>query len=259
MRTLYFILITFTICRSIDSEAQADSKNLSHTILYGDSLFWMAYNQCDVEGMAKYFTEDVEFYHDKGGITSGLQNEVAVIKKNLCGNENFRLRREAVKETIDIFPMRSEGVIYGAIISGEHNFYIIENEKERLDGHARFLNLWILKEGVWKMSRILSYDHGPVPYKNQRKTVKLDTSLLNQCEGRYKAQHVGICMVERQDDQLQLSIDGSKYILYPESNTIFFVKDRDLTFEFARNTKGKISKLIIRENGKIVEEADVLN
>src|SRR5688572_23608052 len=180
MRTLYFILVTFSICLSIDSQAQADSKNLSHTILYEDSLFWMAYNQCDTEGMAKYFTDDVEFYHDKGGITSGLQNQVAVIKKNFCGNENFRLRREAVKGTIDIFPMNSGGVVYGAIISGEHVFYITEIGGERLDGHARFMNLWILKEGAWKMSRILSYNHGPAPYKNQRKTVKLETSLLKQ-------------------------------------------------------------------------------
>lgn len=259
MKASYFIFVIFSLCRCIDILAQAEDKKLSRTILQEDSLFWMAYNQCDIDGMTKYFTDDVEFYHDKGGITSGLQNQVAVIKKNLCGNENFRLRREAVKETIDIFPMSSGGVIYGAIISGEHDFYIIENGGERLDGHARFMNLWILKEGVWKMSRILSYDHGPAPYKNQRKTIKLTTTLLNEFEGQYKAPHSGVCRVDRQNDLLQLSIMGSTYILYPESSTTFFMKDRDLTFEFERNTKGKISKLIVRENGKIVEEADVLN
>jgi len=42
--------------------------------------------------------------------------------------------------------------------------------------------------------------------------------------------------------------------LHPESETIFFVSDRDLTFEFVKEG-AKVSKVVVREHGAIVEEA----
>ena len=112
--------------------------------------------------MAQIFGEDVEFYHDKSGPTIGLEEFTKAIKNGLCGNQNFRLRREAIPETISVFPMENKQVIYGAILSGEHLFYILEKGKpEYLDGHARFSHLWLFQNNQWKMARILSYDHGP--------------------------------------------------------------------------------------------------
>ena len=112
------------------------------------------------------FTDDVEFYHDKGGPTVGIDNFMAALKSGLCGNPDWRLRREPVQRTVQIFPLESSHQLYGAIISGEHVFYIKEIGKpEFLDGRARFLQMWLLKDGVWKMSRIFSYDHGPASSK----------------------------------------------------------------------------------------------
>ena len=125
------------------------------------STFWAAYNTCNLTAMPNFFTGDVEFYHDKGGITKGIDALMNVSKKNLCSNPDFRLRREALKQTLHVFPLYSDGNIYGAILSGEHVFYIIEKGKEHLDGHANFTHLWLFKDGAWKMSRILSFDHRP--------------------------------------------------------------------------------------------------
>jgi hypothetical protein len=112
--------------------------------------------------MTQFFAEDVEFYHDKGGPKLGLENLRAVSEKGLCGNENWHLRREVVAGTVRVFPMENNRTPYGAILSGEHVFYINEKGKpEYLDGRARFTHLWLLKDGQWKMARILSYDHGP--------------------------------------------------------------------------------------------------
>jgi len=142
--------------------AQTDLEKLPAVILHEDSLFWKAYNECDTAGARRFFTEDVEFYHDKGGPTYGRENLMANTKKNLCSNEHFRLRREAVAGSLQVFPMENNGVIYGAILSGEHVFYIWGKDKaEFLDGRARFTHLWLLKDGAWQMSRILSYDHRP--------------------------------------------------------------------------------------------------
>ena len=131
-------------------------------IAYHDSIFWQAYNVCDVEKMSTYFTNDMEFYHDKGGPTFTLAKFKESMKTGLCGNPNWHLRREAVTGTVQAFPLHN----YGGLISGEHIFYVKEAGKpEYLDGYGKFTQLWQFKDGQWKMSRILSYDHGPAEAK----------------------------------------------------------------------------------------------
>ena len=131
-------------------------------IAYHDSIFWEAYNRCDVETMSRYFTEDLEFYHDKGGPVFTRLNFVQAMSQGLCGNPDWRLRREAVPGSVRVFPLNK----YGGLISGEHLFYINEKgKKEVLDGYGKFTQLWQFINGEWKMSRVISYDHGPAEEK----------------------------------------------------------------------------------------------
>ena len=235
--------------------AQTEQEKLSSTILTKDSLFWKAYNNCDTTQFQNFLSEDVEFYHDKGGLTLGTENLSASFKKNLCSNENFRLRRDAVAGTVKVFPLQKSNVIYGAIISGEHVFYILEKgKKERLDGLARFTHVWMLKDSVWKMNRILSYDHGPAPYINKRKEIKLSTETLNQFVGEYKGAETRKLIVQKENDLLAILNKNKKAILYPEAQNLFFMKERDLAFEFITTGVKKVYKLLIRENGELVEE-----
>lgn len=155
-----FIIAVMMIAGFVQAQSKYDS--LTNTILQKDSLFWKAYNSCDTIGFGNYVTDDIEFYHDKGGITFGKQKLVNSVTNNLCSNPDFRLRREAIKGTVNVFPLENNGVIYGAILSGRHYFYINEKgKKESRDGMARFTHVWLLQNGQWKMNRILSYDHGP--------------------------------------------------------------------------------------------------
>lgn len=154
-----FVLAVMTVTTI---QAQSKYDTLTRTILLKDSLFWTAYNSCDTVGFGNYVSDDVEFYHDKGGITYGKTKLVNAITNNLCSNPHFRLRRAAIPGTVTVFPLENNGVIYGAIISGRHYFYINETgKKEYRDGMARFTHVWQLNNGVWKMTRILSFDHGP--------------------------------------------------------------------------------------------------
>ena len=168
----YLVIVAVLSILAFSSLAagQTDKQNLTETIVAKDAAFWVAYNKCDVDAFRPMFTDDVEFYHDKGGPTIGLDSFMAALKNGLCGNPDNRLRREAVNGTVKVFPMEKSNRIYGAVISGEHVFYVNEKGKpEYLDGRARFMQLWLLKEGVWKMSRILSYDHGPANLKGGTK------------------------------------------------------------------------------------------
>lgn len=166
---ILLLLLSFIVLSS-EGRAQDKYKELGSTITAKDSAFWSAYNKCDVEATRPMFTSDVEFYHDKGGPIFGLESFMSALTNGLCGDPNSRLRREAVEGTVRVFPLENGGKIYGAMISGEHVFYVKQKDKaEFLDGRARFLQLWLLKDGVWKMSRILSYDHGPTSEKGGTK------------------------------------------------------------------------------------------
>lgn len=235
--------------------AQTAEQKLTTTILYKDSLFWTAYNSCDTHGFRQFFTDDVEFYHDKGGITNGLKDLVGSFKNNLCSNENFRLRREGIAGTMNVFPLQNSDTIYGAILSGEHLFYVTEKDKkERLSGKARFTHLWLLNNGVWKMSRVLSYDHGPAPYINSRKEIQLPAKALNQFVGRYNGAQSGTVIIQKENDRLILVSKNEKSVFYPETQNLFFMKERDLTFEFIKKGGDKDYRLVVRENGEVVEE-----
>lgn len=236
------------------SAAQNKANDLSETVLQKDNLFWAGYNSCDYAQLGAFVAEDVEFYHDKGGITLGKSALVDSIKNNICGNPNIRVRREADTSTVKVYLLNKANDVYGAIISGDH-FFINSygGQPGKREGVAKFMNLWILKDNLWKMSRIISYDHRLVPYVSTRKTKPLTQNMLRRFAGAYSGSKTGMSIVQTQGATLELTSGNSKFILYPETNNRFFVKERDLIFEFVAGS-GRFSKLIIRENGKTVDE-----
>ena len=236
--------------------AQDEKDTLAATIRHEDAAFWDAYNRCDVTEMAQYFWADVEFYHDKGGLTVGLGPFIETLKNGLCGKPNFRLRREPIPDTVKIYPLQKNGVIYGAVLSGEHYFYINDSGKpEYRDGVAKFFHVWLLKDGTWKMARAVSYDHRDALYENTRKEVTIQPEVLERYAGKYDAPKTGSLTVARGNNLLTLTVGGDKkFVLHPESEIVFFTADRDLTFEFVK-TGTKVSKIVVREHGAVVDEA----
>src|SRR5687768_3317939 len=113
-------------------------------VLEADRSFWRSYNRCDVEGMAVYVTDDLEFYHDKGGLSSGKAVFVQKTKDGMCKPGGTRLRREPIPASVRFYPIAG----YGGILMGEHIFYVKEPGKaEYLDGQARFAHVWHLGNG----------------------------------------------------------------------------------------------------------------
>jgi Domain of unknown function (DUF4440) len=250
------VTLFIMIAGSTKTFAQTESEKLTATILHLDSAFWNAYNNCDTTAFANYLTDDVEFYHDKGGITLGATALIHSLNKNLCSNANYHLRREAVAGTVKVYPMQNGNEIYGAIISGEHLFYITANGKpEYLDGQANFSQLWLLKNGVWKMARILSYNHHPADYINTRKEIVLPADKSDALAGEYNSKQFGSFTVKRSNNVLVLTAGNETYTLYPESDTSFFTKDRDLVFEFIKGASNKPIKLVVKEHGAVADEA----
>jgi hypothetical protein len=236
--------------------AQDQNSTLEATIRREDSSFWDAYDHCDVEKMSQFFWPDFEFYHDKGGPTIGRDSFVAILKTGVCGNPNHRLRREAISDTVKVYPLREGDVTYGVVVSGDHYFYVSDDGKQEYrDSLAKFFHVWLLKDGLWKMTRAVSYDHRDAPYENARKEVAVQPEILDGYVGKYRAPKTGALQVSRANNVLVLAVGSSaSFVLHPESSTLFFITERDLTFEFVKN-EAKTSRIVVREHGEVVEEA----
>jgi len=127
------------------------SKELYDTILHMDSVLFNAFNSQDIDKIKTMFTEDLEFYHDKGGLSSYQENMVAF--KNIF-NQNNGLNRKLVPGSMEVYPIKE----YGAVQTGMHRFCHMENGREDC-GTFKFVHLWQKKDSAWKITRIISYDH----------------------------------------------------------------------------------------------------
>jgi Domain of unknown function (DUF4440) len=116
-----------------------------------DAALFDAYNRCDLVKFSTFFVEDVEFYHDQGGVTLGRQNLTDSVKKNICG----KVTRELVPGTLQVHYMKG----YGAVEMGVHRFHHPGHEDTEGVGEGRFIHLWQYKDGAWKITRVISYDH----------------------------------------------------------------------------------------------------
>ena len=216
-----------------------------------DDAFWKAYNTCDIPALGDYFSEDVEFYHDKGGLTKSRAALVDSVKKNICGNPNQRIRREAVAGAVKFYPMAGNR----AILSGDHLFYITEPGKpEYLTGQAKFDDLWEFLDGRWRMTRVFSYSHGPAAYTPPAE-MALPAAALARIAGHYASKQSGEVAFAVDGTHLKMTSGSLTLAVFAQSPTQFFAKERDLRFEFSAVAERAADRVVVRENGNIVDEA----
>ncbi|MGB5819603.1 MAG: nuclear transport factor 2 family protein [Saonia sp.] len=158
---IYFFLFA---ALGLTNAQVASSSELYITLKQNDSLlFDAAFNNCDTATMAIFFTEDFEFYHDKGGLTIGRSNFLDPMEENCSKrdpNAPQQAKRILVPNSLEVYPMYKEGKLYGAIQHGIHRFEFLNEQKEYQKGDiAKFTHVWINAEGSWKIKRELSYNH----------------------------------------------------------------------------------------------------
>ena len=156
----YFLTIIISII-SLPIFAQiSENSELFIQLKKCDSLvFEQGFNKCDFVSLEKVIHKDLEFFHDQGGIQN-REEYFKAMKQNICSTPEAKPIRKLVKGSLQVFPMKNNGVLYGAIQMGTHEFYIAEPGKPlRLTGVAKFVDTWILENGEWKLRHVLSFDH----------------------------------------------------------------------------------------------------
>ena len=221
-----------------------------------DDAYWAAYNRCDLKALSTMNTDDLEFYHDLGGVMHGKAQFDAAMAKNICGNPSRMVRREAMAGTVHIYPMMNGGVLYGAVIEGGHQFYNgSPGAPEVLEGKARFTSLFLYKDGAWKLARALSYDHMPAQAGPKPAEVQAAPQALSLLAGTYTAKDKMVLTVTTAGNHLIVKAGGSTFELYPTGDHTFAMKERAIEVGFTVDASGKGQGLVVRERGGIVAEA----
>ena len=169
IRRIFIQALVATLAITSEAVAQGGfippaSSELIATIHARDKqLFDAVFETCDTKVLASLVAEDFEFYHDKSGQPYNSGSQFVKGVEETCERQkrgvDYRARRELDTATSRVFPLKD----YGAIHTGTHSFYKrLDGGKEQLVEVSVFTNLWKNEQGVWKLTRVLSYDHRDV-------------------------------------------------------------------------------------------------
>ncbi|HEX8334945.1 MAG TPA: nuclear transport factor 2 family protein [Segetibacter sp.] len=112
-----------------------------------DSTFFQAYNNCDLSKQEAFYSDSIEFFHDKSGLETSKQKILADTKKYICG----KVTRELVKGSIEVSPLPG----YGAVELGMHKFHNSQ-EKNDTPRPSKFLIIWKNNNGKWTITKVIS-------------------------------------------------------------------------------------------------------
>ena len=116
-------------------------------ILAMDKVFFDAYNSCDLEKQAEIYADNIEFFHDKGGLMTSKNDLLKATKDNICG----KVTRELIDGSVEVYPINN----YGAVQIGLHKFYN-NQEPDAESKPSKFITVWHKENGKWKMAKVIS-------------------------------------------------------------------------------------------------------
>jgi ketosteroid isomerase-like protein len=121
--------------------------NLHNEIVKMDSIYFNAYNTCDIETQANIYHENLEFFHDKGGLSTSKSDLLKALKNNICG----KVTRTLIKGSIEVYPIKD----YGAVQIGYHKFYN-NQEPNAKSIPSKFIVVWKQENKQWKITKVIS-------------------------------------------------------------------------------------------------------
>lgn len=151
------VILVFVACRypaavwaqgSLPKYEPTVSKELYDKIVYLDSLYFAAYNQCNMAVLDSLMSDNLEFYHDKGGFSDSKTATLATIEKNICG----KVTRELLKGSIEVYGIKN----YGAVEIGFHGFHNSQEKAPEQTHFSKFIVIWRYLDNRWQMSRVIS-------------------------------------------------------------------------------------------------------
>ncbi|MDN3637653.1 nuclear transport factor 2 family protein [Simiduia curdlanivorans] len=146
-------MVTFALPVLAEESLVIRALPLFEELLQLDTAVFESFNHCEnsekLQEHAGYFSADVEFYHDTGGVTWDRETMIANTSQYACGNYT----RQLVAASFNVSPIKD----FGAITKGEHIF--CQTKTKVCEGKAEFVMVWKNTGDKWQITRVLSYGH----------------------------------------------------------------------------------------------------
>lgn len=112
-----------------------------------DQTFFDAYNQCNMKKQEAIYADDIEFFHDKGGLMTSKKELLDATKKNICG----KVTRILIPGSIEVYPINN----YGAVEMGFHRFF--NNQEPNAESKpSKFIIVWKKENELWRIAKVVS-------------------------------------------------------------------------------------------------------
>lgn len=142
-----FFLFQYTKAQEFAYNYEPKDIQLYHTIVAMDSVFFEAYNNCNMEKQAAVYSDSIEFFHDIGGLSTSKKEILASTKNNICG----KVTRAVIPGSIEVYPIKN----YGAVEMGYHKFFNSQ-EPNAESIPMRFIIIWKTENDNWKITKVIS-------------------------------------------------------------------------------------------------------
>jgi Domain of unknown function (DUF4440) len=155
MNKFFPAVLTLAIgCCTFFVKAQTNTTTsgpLYNEIAHADSVQFGAFNARNLDKLMQCFDPGLELYQDNTGMRNYEQTTEAF--GNLF-KMNYVLTRKMVPGSMEVYPIKD----YGAIQTGLHTFSHVENGQLQV-GTFKFMQIWQKKDGVWRVTREITYGH----------------------------------------------------------------------------------------------------
>jgi ketosteroid isomerase-like protein len=136
--------------------------------------------------------------------------------------------------------------VYGnsAIVTG----LIVSRVQGSLSFQSRFTDTFIKRGARWQ---VVARHYSRVP--TERTSIKVDSKIYDDYVGQYEIASNVLLDITKEGEKLMSQTTGqTKMELLPESEIEFFIKGFTAQFVFVRDGTGKVTKLIINQEGQRV-------
>ena len=141
------VIVLSSLMIKPDENEIYESMSLYDSIVMMDSQWEDAYNNCKLNVMEEIISEDLEFYHDQGGLMTSKKKLNEALKNNICG----KVKRVLKPGSIEVSPING----YGAVEMGLHGF--VNNQEPHSEIHySKFIHIWKRENGRWRITRVIS-------------------------------------------------------------------------------------------------------
>jgi ketosteroid isomerase-like protein len=136
--------------------------------------------------------------------------------------------------------------VYGdtAVVTGR----IVSRVQGNLNFQSRFTDTFVKRDGRWQ---VVARHYSRIP--KERAPIRLDSKTYDAYVGQYELAPNVVLEVTKENDKLMSLVAGQpKQELLPESEIEFFLKGLTAQFIFVRDESGRVTKLIINQEGQRV-------